>query len=156
MEITVAQQTWEFLLAILLGAALGVCYDIFRIVRIAVVNPPALVIFEDIIYALVCASATLCYLISISDGRLRIFVLIGEVLGFVLYYCTLGVLVLKISKGIIGFIKAVIGWIWRVLCLPVIRLLRWVVRFFIKAAGNPLNNLKNKAKSVNKHLPTPK
>ena len=48
MEITIAGQTWTFLGGILLGAVLGICYDLFRVARIIISHPPALVAVEDI------------------------------------------------------------------------------------------------------------
>ena len=83
MEITVAGQTWIFLMSVALGAALGVLYDVFRIVRIAVRTPPAVVLVEDLAFSIVCTTATFLFLIGADKGQLRMFLLIGERLTFV-------------------------------------------------------------------------
>ena len=64
MAITIAGQTWIFLGGILVGAALGVCYDLFRVVRLAVPHPAALVAVEDLVFFCVCAAGTFLYLLG--------------------------------------------------------------------------------------------
>ena len=51
MGITIAGQTWLFLLSIALGAGLGVCYDLFRILRIALPHPTLAVLAEDLLFS---------------------------------------------------------------------------------------------------------
>ncbi len=121
MEITIAGQTWVFLWAIALGAALGVCYDVFRILRVALPHSSAAVAVEDVLFATICTAATFFYQLGTDCGRIRMFVLIGELIGFVLYYCTVGVIVLRISSGVIHAIQRFLGWIWRILFAPMVR-----------------------------------
>ena len=82
MEITVAGQTWLFLLSVALGAALGVCYDVFRILRIAFRHPSLAVLLEDILFSLAAAGATFAFLLTTGNGQLRAFFLIGSWWGF--------------------------------------------------------------------------
>ena len=82
MEITVAGQTWLFLLSVALGAALGVCYDVFRILRIAFRHPSLAVLLEDILFSLAAAGATFAFLLTTGNGQLRAFFLIGEMVEF--------------------------------------------------------------------------
>lgn len=107
MEITVAGQTWIFLMSVALGAALGVLYDVFRIVRIAVRTPPAVVLVEDLAFSIVCTTATFLFLIGADKGQLRMFLLIGEASGFALYYCTVGTLIIGAARGIIAVVKRI-------------------------------------------------
>lgn len=152
MEISVAEQTWMFLASVALGAALGVCYDVFRILRIAIPHRSAAVIAEDILFFALCAAATFCFLLAAGDGQLRAFVLIGEAIGGILYYCTVGVLVIGMAKWIIGAIKWVFSTIWKVFIRPVCNLIKKIARFFRKALGNTANCIKSRVKISNSHL----
>ena len=51
------------------------------------------------------------------------FFLIGELVGFSLYHCTLGALLIGAAKGIIAAIRWLFGLIYRVFVAPVLRLL---------------------------------
>ncbi len=123
MGITIAGQTWLFLRSIVLGAGLGVCYDLFRILRIALPHPAPAVLAEDLLFSMICAGATFCYMLAADSGQIRLFVLIGEGIGFLLYYCTIGTLVIRVSRGIIRAVRWVLHILWRIFIAPVVRLL---------------------------------
>ncbi|WP_262394792.1 spore cortex biosynthesis protein YabQ [Youxingia wuxianensis] len=155
MEITIAGQTWMFLMAIALGAALGACYDVFRVIRIAVVHPPVIVMVQDIIYCFVCAVATFLYMISVDCGQIRMFVLIGEIIGWVLYYFTLGTLVIGISKHIIQGVKYILGLLYKIFCAPIFSILKKIKGILLKLVKNLGKYLKKKAKISKNHLKKP-
>lgn len=152
MYMTVAPQTWNFLLACLLGAFLGVCYDLFRILRVAIPPSKTSVFVQDILFAAITFICTFLFLQVITDGALRFFVLLGEFLGFIIYHFTVGVLVLKAATAIIRVIKRVL----RFLLLPFVKILRWMRKkirsLFIKA--KPLfNKIRNFVKKSLLFLP---
>lgn len=152
MEISVAEQTWMFLASVALGAALGACYDVFRILRIAFPHRSAAVVAEDILFFALCAAATFCFLLAAGDGQLRAFVLIGEAIGGILYYCTIGVLVIGMAKWIIAAIKWVLNTIWRIFIRPVWNVIKKIAGFFRKKVGNTANCIKSRVKTSNSHL----
>lgn len=154
MEISVAQQTWMFLASVALGAVLGICYDVFRILRIALKHPTIAVLIEDILFFAVCAVATFCFLLAAGDGQLRAFILIGELIGAILYYCTIGVLVIGISKRMIAAIKWVLHSIWKILIQPIYNLISKIISFIYKKMEKTANGIKGKMKNSNLHLQT--
>lgn len=101
MEITVAGQTWLFLLSVALGAALGVCYDVFRdsAHRLPAIPPWPSCWRIHPFFACRQAGATLRFPAHNGHGQLRAFFLIGELVGFSLYHCTLGALLIGAAKG---------------------------------------------------------
>lgn len=140
--------------SIALGAVLGVCYDVFRVLRVAVRHSAAAAAVEDIIFALVCAAATLLYLIHADCGEIRIFVLAGELVGFVLYYVTVGALVIGAARGIISAVEHICGWIWRTFFAPVARLLGKIRELYWKKTRRIAICLKKRRKICNMHLKT--
>lgn len=141
-----------FLASVALGAALGVCYDVFRILRIAFKHRTAVVLVEDVLFFTICAVVTFCFLLASGDGQLRAFILIGELIGAILYYCTIGVLVIGISKRVIAAIRWVLHKIWRIFFEPIVRLIQKIAHFFRKKVGNTANHIKRKVKNSNLHL----
>lgn len=112
METYLSHQAIAFLWAALLGGGLGAVYDVFRVVRILRGRDrPILVFLEDLLFALIAALATASCFTWTNFGQVRLFLLVGEGLGFMVWHCTLGV-----------FIGAVARW--------VARFLRWLERVF--------------------------
>ena len=149
VNVMIAQQTQVFLIACLIGAGLGAFYDVFRIIRIAVKNPAAIVFLEDALFFAVCALVTFFYMMQSIGGQLRFFIVLGELLGGVIYYFTIGSLVMKISKLIIRAVKAVFRFIYRVLIRPVLILLVWLgrkIRKFLSKLMIPFKKFGTKVK----------
>lgn len=101
MTVSVSAQAMEFLLSCILGAGLGLLFDVFRIIRLAGKCGKIAVFFQDILFLLVCTAVTFLFLLRESSGEVRIFIIGGEILGAALYYLTLGALVMKLSRVII-------------------------------------------------------
>lgn len=117
MGIYLAEQAAVFLQSIIVGAALGVLYDAFRISRVAFPTAQGIIFAEDVLFFLVCALVTFFFGLGAIDGSLRVFLIIGELIGAVLYYFSLGKLVMGVSKRIIAAIKAVMSFIfYKILC----------------------------------------
>ncbi|MBC8569802.1 spore cortex biosynthesis protein YabQ [Zongyangia hominis] len=121
-----SQQTQVFLYACLIGAGLGAFYDVFRMIRLAVKNSAVIVFIEDALFFAVCALVTFFYMMQAMGGQLRFFILLGEFLGAVIYYFTIGALVMKISKLIIRGIKAVLHFLFRIFIRPILLFLQWI------------------------------
>jgi Spore cortex protein YabQ (Spore_YabQ). len=123
MGIYLAEQTLAFLQAILLGGLFGLLYDCFRISRIAVPTSDRMVTVEDTIYWLICAAVTFLFLLGSIGGHVRIFLLVGGVLGGVLYYGMLSPLVMGVCRAVIDFIKGLVRLFIRVVIRPIWQLL---------------------------------
>lgn len=113
MAITIAGQTAVFLRSLLLGVTLGCFYDLFRITRIALLLPSLLILLEDLLFFLFSSVTLFGFLLENSDGQIRWFILLGVVLGWTVYYFTVGSLVMKCSARIIAVARAVLAFLWR-------------------------------------------
>lgn len=129
------------------GAALGLLYDVFRIMRVAMKPSPkmpaplrtvyniigdAIIFIEDILFSIVAAVVVTVFLFHINNGQMRWFVLAGAGIGFALYYMTVGRLVIMCAEAIISFIRAVIHFILRLTLFPASRAVRFVWRLFAR------------------------
>lgn len=142
MGISLANQTSVFLFSCALGFGLGLLYDVFRITR-AAINPGRIFIFfQDAIYWILCAIITFLFMLTVNSGEIRGFVLVGELAGGILYYCTLGYLIMKSTKAIIKAIKSVLRFIFKTFIRPLLRLFRKIYRVFSKKVGKVVKKSK--------------
>lgn len=126
--VEVNTQTTVFLQSLLLGFALGLLYDVFRVLRLAVRHSSLAIFLEDISFFAVCAVLTFLFSLSAVSGRVRVFLVIGEFLGATVYYVTLGVLVMRVSKPLIRVVKAILRLLYRIFIHPIFCLIRWILR----------------------------
>ena len=106
MGFTLAQQTQQFLGALVLGAMLGMGYDLFRASRRVFHLSAAMVFGEDLCFFAAAGAVLLKYLMDRCWGEVRGFVILGIALGFFLYDLTVGPLVLKVICGVVrGMIR---------------------------------------------------
>ena len=105
MAISASAQALVFVVSLLVGALLGVLYDAFRIIRLAVRCGKAMLILQDVIFLLACTLITFLFLLRVNSGGIRFFIIMGEILGAVIYYLTLGVLVMKLAGAIIDAVR---------------------------------------------------
>lgn len=118
MEISVTTQSMTFLYACLVGAAFGVLYDVFRILRLAFPKGSVLIIVEDILFFAICGVCTFFFLLTFSSGQVRYYIILGILVGFFLYYFTLGKLIYAVSGLIIKGIKKALHFLFRVISWP--------------------------------------
>lgn len=143
MGIHLADQTVSFLQACLLGAALGALYDIFRILRIAFPPGKVALFLQDLFFFALCAILSFLFLLTASDGIVRMFLLVGELIGALLYHCTLGQMVIRAAGALIAGVKAILRFLNRFLVQPVWRLLYFLVAALLwpaRALGGAIKN----------------
>lgn len=100
-------QVIVFLCSVVVGAFLCAIYDIFRIARIAFKASDTLVFIQDIFYFVITLAISFVLVIEYNQGVLRGFLLIGELLGFVIYFFTVSRLIMCCANGVIDLVKFV-------------------------------------------------
>ena len=114
--------TEYFLCSLLVGVFLGVVYDVFRLVRIILPKNNTVIFFEDILFCMFSTVSFLLLAFNAGSGRIRGFAAFGTLLGFSLYYTTLGKLVYKANEKIISFVKKTIKKLLSFLVSPIVRI----------------------------------
>ena len=112
----VSEELVLFGLSCLLGAFMGVVYDVFRTARILLPHNKWLVMIEDIVFSCIFALCLLSFSSAAARGELRFCYAAGSLIGFVLYLLTLGnivcALMRKISFMLRALLKAVTAPVW--------------------------------------------
>ena len=88
MNISVTGQTLEFLYSGLLGIGMAAAYDVFRIFRVYMRAGKVLTGIFDVIYWVAAILALLFFVLTVSGGQMRWYVLLGAFCGGFVYICT--------------------------------------------------------------------
>jgi spore cortex biosynthesis protein YabQ len=118
-----------FAQVLLVGAAAGLIYDFFRILRRTFRHPDALTQAEDVIYWLLATVFIFYFILHSNDGEIRFYAVVGVFGGMGLYFFTLSRLLMAVSGVVIDFLKRVI--------LTVVGIILAPVKLLIKALSYP-------------------
>lgn len=157
-SLSLAQQTKGFLLALGMGFLLGILYDLIRIIRISISRGKAAIIICDMIFCALACLFTFLFCLTVNEGEIRLYLVLGEAAGFLTYYFSLGAVIFSFSEKIIGFIKNFFRSVFGVIFLPfklVFGKIRKLFNKTLKKSRKNTKKVKNKSKfllKVNKLL----
>lgn len=98
-----------FLFSLVLGAVLSLFYDMIRATRVAGLNSTAAVFIGDILFWLICAVAVFIFLVGVTNGEIRGYVLFSAAIGFIVYRVTAGRLLFRLLCLLIGLLRRAAG-----------------------------------------------
>ena len=124
MTISVTEQALFFAGALLMGAAVGLLYDAFRILRVRV-HLPLLGGFLDLLFWAVVTVALFVYTTAAGNGEVRGYLVLAVLLGAAAYFWLLSRWILRLGYHLADFL----GFVWRLVTLPVVLLLRLGKKF---------------------------
>lgn len=120
--INIAEQTITFLLSLVMGCVFCLLYDCFRILRIIKSYSKTAIFIQDVLYWIICAFLCCCFLIIRCSGEIRGYVLVGALLGWVVFRLTLSILILALAKHILRFAR----WLYSKITKPVKAFLKFI------------------------------
>ncbi len=123
--IVISHQLLECLWALLLGAILGLFYDLLRFIRrliSGILERSVFLNVTDLFYMLFCAVSYCIFLYSASNGRFRLFTLIALVFGFALYRALPGRFIHRALLSVADFARTLVRWI----AYPAVCLFRFI------------------------------
>ncbi len=88
-EISNTSQAVNFLYSVVLGVLFAFVYDFFRSLRKCKPHTILSVFMEDISYFFILSVITFVFLLALTNGQVRAYILIGILLGFLLFIFTL-------------------------------------------------------------------
>ncbi|MBO5230802.1 MAG: spore cortex biosynthesis protein YabQ [Clostridia bacterium] len=106
-------QTQIFLYSLGFGFLLGILYDVFRTLRTVISNSRGFVLFMDLLYFAVCAFLIFCFNMVVAGGQIRIYIALGELLGWLIYYFSFGAIAIKACNAVSAFVKRFFGIIFK-------------------------------------------
>jgi len=101
-------QAYLFMVFTLVGIAIGVLFDIFRILRKTIKTKDFVTYIEDILFWILTGLIIIFSMYKFCDGELRFFMIIGLILGTIIYLLTISEYIIRISVFIINLAKKVV------------------------------------------------
>lgn len=151
--ITIAEQVYIFLYAVIGGALIAFLYDILRIKRRTIKTGIVIVTLEDILYWLVSAVLMFILVYNTNNGEIRGYIFIGNTLGVILYLSLLSKLIITSSMMIIKLIKKILAFIWKIFSYPfklIFKILAIPCSFIFRIVSKLFKFIHNKARRVTK------
>lgn len=92
-------------LSALLGAALALAYDFFRIIRVAFRHNTIALSTEDLLFFICITFPVFGFLLKINNGVFRVYLVLGVLFGFMVYRETIGRFVVWVLGNFLGKIR---------------------------------------------------
>lgn len=104
MEQTLEQQSTAFLWSFVLGAVLAVIYII--IVAVRTISPPGRVhlFISDFLFMTATGLLNFIFAVSQTEGSVRYYTIIAEIISFSLFYFTIGRMIKKLFRIAVYYI----------------------------------------------------
>lgn len=107
-EVDFEYQLLTFLLSVALGIIICVLYDVLRITHKHCDKNGLIIFVTDILFWIIAAFLTYILLLLRCMGSIRVFVLLGEAIGFLLFRQSASDILLTVAEFIIKIIKKII------------------------------------------------
>jgi len=133
--LSMSGQGWLFLSTVLVGAAIGLLYDAFRIFRKTAPHSSFAVQLEDLFFWVAATGLTFYYMLHRNYGEIRPFALLGFVVGVLLYFATLSRVVMVVFVAVINYLKRVIAAAVRIILIPVRLVASLLAPYMTRAYG---------------------
>lgn len=108
MENSIPMQLYSLLVFTISGIAIGIFFDIFRILRRSFKTPDIITYIEDILFWIFSGIFFLFVLFKFNNGEIRNYVIIGMIFGILIYMLTISKYFIKFNVAIIKFIKKIL------------------------------------------------
>ena len=115
----VENQAYLFLVFSLTGVILGVLFDFFRVLRKTFKTGDFVTYIEDILYWILAGIIILYNIWFFNDGEIRVFMILGILMGAIIYCLTLSPIFIKIDYFFMKKIKGVFKLLYNILKIPI-------------------------------------
>ncbi len=102
-----------FFISCLFGGIIGLVYDVFRTARLILPHNSLLVAVEDVIFIIGYGVFLSAFASAAARGQVRIYFVIGNILGFSLYIATAGKVIIGIMRKISASLNSLLSKIFR-------------------------------------------
>ncbi len=121
-------QAYLFTIFTLDGIFIGILFDFFRILRKCFKTKDFVTYFEDTCFWIVTGAQFLYAMCKFCDGELRMFMIIGIVLGITIYIVTISRFIIKISVHIVEIIKKVVIFLLKAIFRPILLIYTKIIK----------------------------
>ena len=94
-------QAYLFLVFSMTGVAIGVLFDVFRILRRTIKTSNIITYIEDVLFWILTGILILYNIWYFNNGEIRIYMFLGIIMGVLIYMSTLSNIIIKIFSKIL-------------------------------------------------------
>ncbi len=113
MIITLSEQTLIFLYSCFFGVLLSCYFDVFRVIRLITGNLKIITLVCDLFFFLSGTVFVYLFFVRFCSGQIRVYVLIGELLGFLICHFSISALFMRLSVIVVRKVKRFLRFISR-------------------------------------------
>lgn len=111
------EQAEIFAVFVLTGCIIGIFFDCFRIARKVIKTSDFITALEDGVFWILTGLLLVYMIFIFNHGEIRLFLILGALIGLILYFLTISRFFVKQSVKVIqGIIKYILNPIRKVLC----------------------------------------
>lgn len=147
-----SMQVRIFLYAIGFGFFLGGVYDVFRLFRLLFQKSGGAYRVADVLFALTAGFFVFLFALTQLNGQIRGYVLLGILLGFLLYAYTFGAFFARRTERIAAVVRRFFGAVFRKVSAPILRYIKKCKGFFAKNVQKAQKKAKFSVKKSKFHL----
>lgn len=114
-----SNQAYIFMVFTIVGMIIGILFDIFRILRKTIKTNDIMTYVEDVLFWIITGIIIIYSMYVFCNGELRFFMIIGIIMGSIMYLITLSKYVIKISVLLIETIK-------KIVIIPIIKIIKFI------------------------------
>ena len=148
-----SEQFLIFLASLGVGFLLGVLYDILRALRMSFTRGKIPVILFDLLYFFAVAFLSYIFILAANKGEVRSYIIIGELIGAIFYYFSLGVALMKLTDKFVLLLKRFYSLAFRIFSFPLRLIKSTFLKVFHKFRMISQKSRKNSKKIQKKVLP---
>ena len=143
----VINQANLFLIFTINGIAIGILFDIFRILRKSFKTSDIVTYMQDLLFWILTGFILLYSIFTVSNGEVRFYMFLGVFLGCLIYMILFSKYFININVKIIKIIKKIIS----IILMPIKLLIKFIKKLIIRPINFITINIgKFKIKSQNK------
>ncbi len=106
--LSMSQEAFWFLITTLFGFAMGMFFDVFKVLRKTFKHADFLTQIEDIIFWVVSSFAMFYLLLNKTGGLLRGYLILGAFIGLAIYFASISRFIVAVVYSFLSFAQKVI------------------------------------------------
>lgn len=126
------EQAYLFLVFSLTGVSIGILFDFFRVLRKTYKTSDIITYIEDIIFWILAGIIILYSIWYFNNGEIRLFMVIGIILGALIYTLTLSNIFIKINSFLMSIIKKILKFLYKIFSMPINIIKKAVIKIYNK------------------------
>ena len=147
------EQAYLFLVFSLTGVAIGILFDFFRVLRKTFKTADIITYIEDILFWVLAGILILYNIWYFNNGEIRLFMIIGIIMGALIYTLTLSNLFVSIDSFLMSLIKKALTFLYNFFNIP-IKLVKDILRKIINSISQIIENCTKFLKKPRKYITT--